>query len=163
IREVKPGVFFPTLTEGRKVRDGRPASDAKRARITDLQINDPIDEKLFDFQFPLGVWVTDRTTMSIYRVGPDGQRVTETPLPPPPKEVEIRYPTGAPRDHPRWGAGPGPSHLECISSADCSVGGLTSSRGHAKDGSVNGSRTRRYGMPRHSTLELFTPFFETLT
>lgn len=101
-REVKPGIFFPTVLESRRVREGKPTLQ-RTFQVLELRVNDPIDPKVFEWTFPRGTSVSDREKGVLYKIGKDGQPLAKTyPLPTPAKPADvsprsIRYQTGDPR------------------------------------------------------------------
>jgi hypothetical protein len=104
--EVKPGIYFPSVVQARKV-SGPGAGEVTKYLFKDVRVNDPIDARVFDLKLPPEVWVSDRVRGVLYKVDADERRTTdEYPLPKPSNldDQPMRFATGDPRNPSRWPA-----------------------------------------------------------
>lgn len=67
-KEVKPGLFCPTKAERVLYRGTK-----TRVEITDVRMNDPVPDAVFEVRLPPGGLLTDETDGKVYKAGADGR------------------------------------------------------------------------------------------
>lgn len=88
--EVLPGVFFPIRVQGQSTDRGKKWS-AFTARLTNIRINEPLPDDIFQVRYPPGIFLSDGIRGEVYQVDADGNAISESrpmgKVPPPPLGV----------------------------------------------------------------------------
>lgn len=72
--EVTPGLFFPVESQLNQYQNGKVIAVIK-TKVSDLKVNETIDDSVFELAIPVGASVTDKIAGSTYIVAADHSRI----------------------------------------------------------------------------------------